>query len=82
MQASTVTEGVFSRNLRIAGHTRTRRRDGRLGHFFQRIKRRKNHNVAAVATVRKLAVIAWRILTTGNNPRNHFLPTHYRATGE
>ena len=27
--------------------------------------RRKNHNVAVVATARKLAVIAWRILTAG-----------------
>ena len=41
------------------------RQAGPLGHFFQRIKRRKCHNVAVVATARKLAVIAWRILTTG-----------------
>ena len=41
------------------------RQAGPLGHFFQRIKRRKNHNVAVVATARKLAVIAWRILTAG-----------------
>ncbi len=36
-----------------------------LGHFFQRLKRRKNHNVAVVATARKLATIAWRMLTSG-----------------
>ena len=36
-----------------------------LGHFFQRLKRRKCHNVAVVATARKLAIIAWRLLTTG-----------------
>lgn len=41
------------------------RQPGPLGHFFQRLKRRKNHNVAVVATARKLAVIAWRLLTTG-----------------
>ncbi len=33
-------------------------------HFLQRIRRRKNHNVAVVATARKLAVFAWRLLTT------------------
>jgi transposase len=41
------------------------RQPGPLGHFFQRLKRRKNHNVAVVATARKLACIAWRILTSG-----------------
>lgn len=41
------------------------RQPGPLGHFFQRIKRRKCHNVAVVATARKLAIIAWRILSTG-----------------
>ena len=33
--------------------------------FKVRRCRRKNHNVAVVATARKLAVIAWSILTTG-----------------
>ncbi len=41
------------------------RQAGPLGHFFQRLKRRKCHNVAVVATPRKLAIIAWRLLTTG-----------------
>ena len=41
------------------------RQAGPLGHFFQRIKRRKCHNVAVVATARKLAVIAWRLWSTG-----------------
>ena len=41
------------------------RQAGPLGHFFQRLKRRKCHNVAVVATARKLAIIAWRLLTTG-----------------
>jgi len=40
------------------------RQPGPLGHFFQRLKRRKNHNVAVVATARKLACIAWRMLTS------------------
>ena len=41
------------------------RQAGPLGHFFQRLKRRKCHNVAVVVTARKLAIIAWRLLTTG-----------------
>ena len=40
---------------------------GPLGHFFRRLKRKKNHNVAVVAAARKLAVIAWRMLIT-NEP--------------
>lgn len=41
------------------------RQPGPLGHFFQRLKRRKCHNVAVVATARKLAMIAWRMLSSG-----------------
>jgi hypothetical protein len=44
-----------------------------LGVFFRRIERRKNRNVAVVATARKLAVIAWRMLTTGE-PYRYALP--------
>ena len=47
--------------------------DGPPGHFFQRIKKRKNHNVAVVATARKLAMIAWRMLTT-NEPYRYSEP--------
>ena len=35
---------------------------GPLGHFFRRLKQRKNHNVAVVATARKLVMIAWHML--------------------
>jgi transposase len=38
---------------------------GPLGVFFRRIAARKNRNVAVVATARKLAVIAWHMLTRG-----------------
>ena len=38
---------------------------GPLGVFFRRIAARKNRNVAVVATARKLAVIAWHMLTQG-----------------
>jgi len=38
------------------------RHPGPLGHFFRRLKQRKNHNVAVVATARKLVMIAWHML--------------------
>ena len=36
---------------------------GPLGLFFRRLARKKGHNKAVVATARKLAVIAWHLLT-------------------
>ena len=36
---------------------------GPLGIFFRRLAKKKNHNVAVVATARKLVVIAWHMLT-------------------
>lgn len=36
---------------------------GPLGVFFRRLERRKNRSVAVVATARKLAVIAWHMLS-------------------
>jgi transposase len=38
------------------------RHPGPLGVFFRRIARKKNRNVAVVATARKLVTIAWRML--------------------
>ena len=38
------------------------RHPGPLGHFFRRLSRKKNRNVAVVATARKLAVIAYHML--------------------
>lgn len=46
---------------------------GPLGHFFRRLAGRKCHNVAVVATARKLAVLACRLLTTGQ-PYRYALP--------
>lgn len=63
---------------------------GPLGHFFRRLKQRKNHNVAVVATARKLVMIAWHMLRT-NEPYRYALPDstakklanlRIRATGE
>jgi transposase len=38
---------------------------GPLGAFFRKLAKKKNHNVAVVATARKLVVIAWHMLTKG-----------------
>lgn len=69
------------------GHTRwmlvqaahsVRLHPGPLGHFFRRLKRKKNHNVAVVAVAHKLAILAWHVLTSGQ-PYRYALP---RATEE
>lgn len=49
------------------------RNPGPLGHFFRRLARRKCRNVAVVAAARKLAVIAHRMLVTGE-PYRYALP--------
>lgn len=49
------------------------RQAGPLGHFFRRLKKRKNHNVAVVATARKMAMIAWQMLKT-NEPYRYSPP--------
>jgi transposase len=46
---------------------------GPLGHFFRRLARTKNRNVAVVATARKLVVLAWHLLTTGQ-PYRYAVP--------
>lgn len=46
---------------------------GPLGVFFRRLARRRNRNVAVVATARKLAVIAWFMLTR-NEPYRYAQP--------
>jgi len=49
------------------------RQNGPLGHFFRRLKKRKNHNVAVVATARKMAMIAWHMLRA-NEPYRYSPP--------
>jgi transposase len=49
------------------------RHPGPLGHFFRRLMRKKNRNVAVVAAARKLATIGWRMLTSGE-PYRYALP--------
>ena len=63
---------------------------GPLGVFFRRLKAKKNHNVAVVATARKLVVIA-HLMLKNNEPYRYALPETTRdkladlrvaATGE
>ena len=63
---------------------------GPLGAFFRKLARKKNRNVAIVATARKLATIAWHMLTN-NEPYRYAVPgtidakfarLRIRATGE
>ena len=49
------------------------RHPGPLGHFFRRLLKKKNRNVAVVAAARKLAVICWQILVTGE-PYRYAVP--------
>jgi transposase len=46
---------------------------GPLGHFFRRLARKKNRNVAVVAGARKLALIGWLMLKA-NEPYRYALP--------
>lgn len=46
---------------------------GPLGYFFRRLKKRKPHNVVAVAVAHKLALLAWHVLTQGQ-PYRYALP--------
>ena len=50
------------------------RHPGPLGHFFRRLAQKKNRNVAVVAGARKLATIAWLMLTS-NEPYRDALPS-------
>lgn len=63
---------------------------GPLGVFFRKLAKRKNRNVAVVATARKLVVIAWHMLRN-NEPYRYSIPKstqakldrlRVRATGE
>jgi transposase len=49
--------------VQAAQHVRTH--PGPLGVFFRRLAKKKNYNVAVVAAARKLVVIAWHMLTSG-----------------
>ncbi len=66
------------------------RHPGPLGHFFRRLAKKKNRNIAVVATARKLVVIAWHLLSK-NEPYRYAQPLateaklqklRVRATGQ
>lgn len=54
------------------------RHPGPLGHFFKKLAKKKNYNVAVVAAARKLATIAWHMLTK-NEPYRYAVPTSTEA---
>jgi len=60
-----------------AAHCVTRH-PGPLGYFFKKLAKRKNYNVAVVATARKLVVIAWHMLTH-NEPYRYAVPRSTEA---
>ena len=62
-----------ARWLLVQAAQHVRLHPGPLGFFFRRLAKKKNHNVAVVATARKLAVIAWHMLTT-NEPYRYAQP--------
>jgi transposase len=51
---------------------------GPIGVFFRRMARKKNRNIAVVATARKLAVVAWHMLTN-NEPYRYADPKTIEA---
>ena len=54
------------------------RHSGPLGAFFRRLARKKNRNVAVVATARKLVTIAWHMLKN-NEPYRYAQPKTVEA---
>jgi transposase len=62
-----------ARSMMIQAAQSVGRHPGPLGHFFRRLAKKKNHNIAVVATARKLVVIAWHMMTK-NEPYRYALP--------
>ncbi len=54
------------------------RHPGPLGHFFNKLKRKKGRNIAIVALAHKLVVIAWHMLKN-NEPYRYALPSTLQA---
>ncbi len=67
-----------SRWLLVQAAQHLGRHPGPLGVFFRRLKKRKNHNVAVVATARKLVTIAWHMLKN-NEPYRYAQPRSTQA---
>ena len=67
-----------ARWMLIQGVQRMDLHPGPLGVFFRRLAKKKNRNVAVVATARKLVVIAWHMLKN-NEPYRYAQPAPTRA---
>jgi transposase len=65
-----------ARWLMIQAAQHTMAHPGPLGVFYRRLKKKKGHNIAVVATARKMVCIAWHMLTK-NEPYHYAIP---RAT--
>lgn len=57
------SKNVLALSLRNAANTIAQRKDGSLKSFFSRIAYRKGRGAAITATARKLAIIAWNMIT-------------------
>lgn len=62
-----------ARWLMVQAAQHVARHPGPLGVFFRKLARKKNRNVAVVATARKMVVIAWHMLRN-NEPYRYALP--------
>jgi transposase len=80
----------YARSLLVQAAQSVVDHPGPLGAFFRRVTKRRDHNVAVVATARKLVVIAWHMLKA-NEPYRYARPQaveeklaqlRVKATGE
>jgi transposase len=62
-----------ARWMLIQAAQRLDKNPGPLGHFFRRLMKKKNRNVAVVAAARKLAMIGWMMLLR-NEPYRYAIP--------
>lgn len=62
-----------ARHMLVEAAQNLDRHPGPLGHFFRRLMRKKNRNVAVVAAARKLAIIGWLMLKN-REPYRYALP--------
>ena len=62
-----------ARHMLVEAAQNLDRHPGPLGHFFRRLMKKKNRNVAVVAGARKLATIGWMMLKTGE-PYRYAIP--------
>jgi len=64
---------TYARWLMIQAAQHCANHPGPLGVFYRRLAKKKNHNVAVVATARKMVCIAWHMLTK-EEPYHYAIP--------